>query len=50
MTTNNIDISKFCPNAEYTPSTSPRYSPPDNIMLKAEAIETTKAIHRISED
>jgi hypothetical protein len=45
-----MDMSKFCPNAAYTPSTSPKYNPPDNIMLKAVATEMAKIEPNVSRD
>ena len=50
ITTNSTEISKFCLNAAYTPSTSPRYNPPDNIMLNAVTIEIAKTVLNIGED
>jgi hypothetical protein len=49
MATNSTDISKFCPKAAYTPSTSPRKVPPNNIILKAEAKDTTKEKYNFNE-
>ncbi len=51
MTTNSTDISKFCPKAAYTPSSSPppRRVLPNIITLKSEDKEITKAEYTFNE-
>ena len=48
--TNSTDINRFCPKAAYTPSISPRYSPPVNIILKAEAKATMKMVYIFNDE